>query len=243
MIGQRIRHELVPRRARVSSITDHSSTYRSVALALDESAPSVPFTPMAVGAHVKIRFTPPDRSTTLTRDYTIRAVRDERVVVLDFVLHGDGPASRWAATATPGAEVEILGPRSSLVLPDDRPRYLCLVDSTALPAAWRWLEEAPPTAEVHVAVEASSPEPPALPVREGATVTLVEGTDGSGLVARLRDWAPRPGDLVWAAGETSSMIAVRQAAAELGVARDDLDIHGYWKRGVAGRDHHAPLED
>ena len=32
MIGQRIRHELAARRARVSSITDHTPTYRSVAL-------------------------------------------------------------------------------------------------------------------------------------------------------------------------------------------------------------------
>jgi hypothetical protein len=39
------------------------------------------------------------------------------------------------------------------------------------------------------------------------------------------------------------MVTVREAARALGVAKDDLEVDGYWKRGIAGRDHHAPLDE
>ncbi|RIQ22785.1 siderophore-interacting protein [Jiangella rhizosphaerae] len=46
------------------------------------------------------------------RTYTIRAVRPaQREVDVDFALHGDaGPASAWAARATVGQEVALIGP-------------------------------------------------------------------------------------------------------------------------------------
>lgn len=258
-MAERIRHELHARAATVADVVDLAPRMRRVVVALSLGSAPVPWTHLAVGDHVKLAFPDatgdlrlpaqpgvrpgPDAPRPILRDYTVRAVPDDGHAVFDFVLHGDGPASTWASGAEPGSPIGVLGPRGSHVMPGDRPRYLCLVDSTALPAAARWLEEAPPGAIVDVAVEGPADTICALPERPGATVTHVEGTDGSGLAAHLADRRPVAGDLVWAAGETSSMIAVRCAAGELGVARDDLDVQGYWKHGVANRDHHAPLDE
>lgn len=259
-MGEVIRHELHARRGTVADVVDLAPRMRRVTVALADGAPPVPWHRLAVGDHVKLAFPDPrtgdlklperpgqrpaaDAPRPVLRDYTVRAVPDPGHVVFDFVIHGSGPASTWAEQAEPGASIGVLGPRGSRVMPGDRPRYLCLVDSTALPAAARWLEEAPADAIVDVAVEGPADTICALPDRPDSTVTHVEGTDGSGLVAHLADRRPVAGDLVWAAGETSSMIAVRRAAGELGVARDDLDVQGYWKHGVANRDHHAPLDE
>ncbi|MFT3877639.1 MAG: siderophore-interacting protein [Propioniciclava sp.] len=258
-MNQVIRHELHARVGAVAEVIDLAPRMRRVVIELAAGSPPVPWVRLAVGDHVKLAF--PDASGRLNlpaqpgvrpapgeprpvlRDYTVRAVPDAAHAVFDFVLHGDGPASTWASNATVGSPLGVLGPRGSRVMPGDRPRYLCLIDSTALPAAARWMEEAPADAVVEVAVEGPAETIAALPTRANGSLTRVEGTDGSGLVAYLTGHRPHPGDLVWAAGETSSMIAVRRAAAALGVSREDLDVHGYWKQGVANRDHHAPLED
>ncbi len=48
---------------------------------------------------------------------------------------------------------------------------------------------------------------------------------------------------VWAAGEATALIPVRRwLKAEAGLPKENLSLHGYWKRGEAGLDHHAPLD-
>ena len=140
------------------------------------------------------------------------------------------------------SEVGVLGPRGSHPMPADRRRYLILVDASALGVAGRWLEEAPQTAVVEVALQGVN-RAIALPEHPRGSVTHVAGTDGSGLASFLRDAAPNAGDFVWAAGDARAIVAVRAAARELGLAADDLSLHGYYKPGVLGRDHHAPLDD
>ncbi|MFV0452949.1 MAG: siderophore-interacting protein [Propioniciclava sp.] len=257
MVGTTIPHELHARSATVRHVENLSTTYRRLTLALVPGEAAVPWVPMAVGAHCKVVL--PDPATgevrfpawgpgsgrpsggSPLRDYTIRAVPEAGSVVIEAVLHGDGPGSAWAAGATEGTTAGILGPRGSKVMPADRPRYLCLVDGSALATAARLLEEAPAEAIVDVAVEGIDPTG-ILPDRAGANVTMVEDTDGTGLAAHLARMMPGPDDLVWGAGEASSMLRVRHAARALGVTSDDLVIHGYYKHGVSGRDHHAPLD-
>ena len=257
-MAERIRHELHARAATVADVIDLAPRMRRVVVVLAPGSAPVPWVHLAVGDHVKLAFPDtagelrlpkqpgvrpgPDAPRPVLRDYTVRAVPNPEQAVFDFVLHGDGPASAWASEAKVGSPIGVLGPRGSHVMPGDRARYLCLVDSTALPAAARWLEETPVGAVVDIAIEGPSDTISDLPQRAGASVTHVDGTDGSGLAAHLTSRRPVAGDLVWAAGETSSMITVRRAAIELGVARDDLDVQGYWKHGIANRDHHAPLD-
>ncbi|MFV0407372.1 MAG: siderophore-interacting protein [Propioniciclava sp.] len=257
MVGTKIPHELQARRAQVSAVADLTPGYRRLTLTLAEGEAAVPWVHLAVGAHIKLVL--PDPVTqelsfptwgqsagrpsggSPLRDYTIRAVPDPRTLVVEVVVHGSGPGSTWAEHAAVGTPVGILGPRGSKVMPDDRSRYLCLVDGSALAVAGRWLEEAPAHAVVDIAVEGADPSG-ILPERPDARITLVEDSDGTGLAAHLARLAPGAGDLVWAAGETSSMVRVRTAARALGVTQDDLEIQGYYRHGVAGRDHHAPLD-
>lgn len=251
MSGRRIRHELHRRRGAVSDVHDLSARLRRVTIALDPGTAPVPHVPMAVGDHIKLAFPHPDTGALdlegperpVLRDYTIRAVPEPGSVVVDVVLHGSGPGSTWARGAEVGSTIGVLGPRGSHVMPEDRGRYLVLADESAHPAAARWLEEAPAGAEVHVVLETQDASTADLPHRPEASVTIVAGSDGTGLVRELEALAPEAGDLVWAAGEATAMLAVRRAAKDLGLDKDDVEIDGYWKRGVAGRDHHAPLED
>ena len=251
MIGERIRHDLHRRRGSVTEVRDLGERIRRVRIALEPGAAPVPHVPLAVGDHVKLAFPHPEtgelelehRERLVLRDYTIRAVPDERSVVIDLVVHASGPGSTWARDAETGSPIGILGPRGSHVMPADRARYLVLADESAHPAAARWLEEAPAGVDLQVVLETEDALTGELPHRPDATVTVVAGTDGTGLVRELIALDPQPGDLVWAAGEAGAMLAVRAAAQALGVSKDDLEVDGYWKRGIAGRDHHAPLDD
>ena len=69
------------------------------------------------------------------------------------MLHGDGPASTWAAQAKPGQQIVIGGPRGSMIIPDAYDWYFLAGDETALPAIGRRLEELPATARVVAVIE------------------------------------------------------------------------------------------
>jgi NADPH-dependent ferric siderophore reductase len=48
---------------------------------------------------------------------------------------------------------------------------------------------------------------------------------------------------VWAAGEASALVPVRRYLKhEVGLRPDQLDVQGYWKRGIVNRDHHEPVD-
>lgn len=265
---RRIAHDLHARSATVTTVEDLGPQLRRITFTLEEGAAPVPFVPLAVGAHVKVAFpdprtgslnlprvvdgrrqSDPDAPRPVLRDYTVRAVPDEQHVVLEFVIHGSGVASNWAAQAAAGQHLGILGPRGSAVEPDTAQRYVVLADESALPAVARWLSESPVTTAIDVAVHISAEEARIdLPSHPRATISWLTGGEDA-LAEHLRALTPTPGDYVWAAGEAGSMLQVRRAAKELGLgAKGDVQpsavqVDGYWRRGVAGRDHHAPLEE
>lgn len=93
----------------------------------------------------------PEARRAPMRTYTIRALRSEPGEVdIEFVLHGDnGPASRWAMTASPGDRLTIIAPDASFEgesagfewkPPRHLRRLLIVADETALPAAAGILE-------------------------------------------------------------------------------------------------------
>ncbi len=48
---------------------------------------------------------------------------------------------------------------------------------------------------------------------------------------------------VWAAGEATVLVPLRRwLKQERGLPREHLSLHGYWRRGDEGFDHHAPLD-
>jgi NADPH-dependent ferric siderophore reductase len=189
-----------------------------------------------------------DQPRPPARDYTPRrydAIAQE--LDIEFVLHGDGPASTWAAQAQPGQFLGVGGPRGSFVVPTAFDWHLLVGDETALPAIGRRLEElgAGTRALVVVEVPDAAAEIP-LPSQANVEVHWLhrgDAPEGSLLEPALREIAlPRGEGYVWAAGESAAMKAVRlHLVTERGIEKARIRASSYWKRGAAAV--HETLED
>ena len=184
---------------------------------------------------------PPGREYSPMRDYTPRHYDHElNELTVDFVLHGDGPASIWAAQARPGQQIGAGGPRGSFVVADDFDTYVLVGDETALPAIGRWLEEMPEGAHVEVLAEIpQADDRQSWRSRAHFNVTWLErnGTsaDHSGLLEQaLRELSTPVGDtFYWIATESRRTRSMRQwLSEERGVPKDWLKAKGYWKAGA-----------
>ncbi|MDB5622758.1 MAG: siderophore-interacting protein [Devosia sp.] len=162
----RFRHETRMRLLDVVGVTDITPLMRRVTLQGDMTG----FASLGHADHIKAFFFPrgvepfvapigpngaewPGERPAM-RDYTPRYFNIEQgTLVLDFVLHGDGPASTWAAGVRPGDKLVIGGPRGSLVVPATFDWYLLVGDETALPALGRRIEELPAGARVIALIE------------------------------------------------------------------------------------------
>ncbi|WP_367128667.1 siderophore-interacting protein [Saccharothrix sp. HUAS TT1] len=212
--------------------------------------------------HVKLIFPEPDGSLRLpepngdmlrwprpsptSREYTVRRydpVTGE--LDLDVALHDGGLGSDWARSVEPGAVVHVAGPPGGLIVPHDYDRYLLAGDLTALPAIARWLEELPRTAAGWAFIEvADAGEEIELAAPEDVEVRwLHRGAAPAGTVDLLeravRAIRVPEGERLyaWIAGEAGSIKPLRRwVRDELGLAKADHDITGYWKRGVADFD-------
>lgn len=182
----------------------------------------------------------------VSRDYTIRTYDPAAgEVVLDMAVHGHGPAGRWAATASPGSRLGLLGPKTTKLPPTDRDWYLLVVDETGLPGLANWFDRLPAGARVHAFAEVDGAEdevPLPSPVTwlhrgdapRGTTTLLADAVARSGLPGSPdRGW-------VWAAAEASAVRDVRRHVSRLGVDRSCSSMTGYWRVGVAGFDHKSP---
>jgi NADPH-dependent ferric siderophore reductase len=104
---------------------------------------------------------PSDRGRPAMRDYTVRGFDPTAgELMIDFVVHGAGPASSWAASAKPGDRLAKGGPRGSRVLAGTPDWCVLAGDETALPAIGRWLEQLTAQQTRTIAfVEAGRPRP------------------------------------------------------------------------------------
>ncbi len=163
----RVTHEIKRRRLDVLRVVDITPRMRRITLGGPELAG---FISLGSDDHIKLLFPrnaaeqaaldgptfniKGDGPQPAMRDYTPRRYDAQRGELdIDFVLHGDGPASTWAAQATPGQHLHIGGPRGSMVVPDMFDSYLLIGDETALPAIGRRLEELPAGRKVLAVIE------------------------------------------------------------------------------------------
>lgn len=202
----------------------------------------------------------PTGVVSISRELTVREVRTAAGVAevdVDWVLHGDdvpgappgepgGPASAWAARATPGDEVVLVGPTTSRAVPGDVGRLLLVGDETGLPALARWVGAVGPDVAVTAIVEVGDDVDEAFVEDElgRATVEILYRTDGPGQLAEaVRALGPLdPDELVVALGEATDLTAVRRDLRRAGVRPDQVDVRGYWRRGVVNLDPDAPLD-
>jgi NADPH-dependent ferric siderophore reductase len=191
------------------------------------------------------------RATSM-RTYTPLAVRpDVQEVDVDFVLHGEGPASTWAAQAQVGQVLFLMGPGPGYKLQADAPAYLLIGDDSALPAFETILASLPATAKVQVLMEvADAAEERALPgPAQTAVQWVVRGPDntqaGRALETALRQASPPAADArIYLACEAGAMRRIRQLLTdELDMARSQITGRGYWKLGNVNHPDHDYGDD
>ncbi|MEV8637898.1 siderophore-interacting protein [Streptosporangium sp. NPDC051023] len=187
----------------------------------------------------------------VTRDYTVRHHRPDVLELdVDMVLHGDGVGSAWAERAEPGMRLGVLGPRGSEVLPLTHDWYLLAAEETAIPALGRWLEMLPAGVRVIAFAEVAGPqEEQDLATATDLTLTwLHRGAAAPGTsdllerAIRAVEFPPGIG-FAWVAGEATTLKPIRRHLRhERGLAKEQVDVDGYWKRGTADHDHHEDDE-
>jgi NADPH-dependent ferric siderophore reductase len=175
------------------------------------------------------------------RDYTPRAfdAAASRLTV-DFVLHGHGPASTWAASARPGDHVGIAGPANSHVVRGAYDWYLLAGDETALPAIGRRIEELPAGARVLAFIEiADAAERQTFAGEADADIRWLERDgrepgDPDRLLAALAAATLPPGDaFAFVACENTPARALRRhLVEERGFAGDRIKAYRFWLKGA-----------
>ncbi len=251
---ERIRHELRFRLATV--VRNERLTPRMARLTL-HSPDFAQFRSDAHDDHVKLFFAPPgevlrapavganglafpDGLRPAGRDYTPRRFdRDRCELVVDFVLHGDGPAALWATSAAPGDTIGVGGPRASFVLRDAYEWYLLAGDETALPAIGRRIEELPDSAIAIAIIEiADAGERQIFHTPAHLELRWVFRDEGGTLLDAVRHAVlPAGRGHAFVAGESAVAAALRTHLIEdRGLPRDQVRAAGYWRRGEADFD-------
>lgn len=252
---QRLRHEPRMRKLEVIGIADLTPKMRRVTLSGDLTGFAAP----GHADHIKAFFFPEGVQPSLTaigprgaefaegespamRDYTPRRYDVEAGTLdLDFVLHGDGPASSWAAAVSLGDKLVIGGPRGSLIVPMEFDWYLLVGDETAIPALARRIEELPRGTRVIAVIEVDSQiEHQAFPGTADVSLIYVYRNGApAGTTSLILDRIkvtrfPEGVAYAFVAGESTMSKAVRaHLTEERGFTPEYIKAAGYWMLGVA----------
>lgn len=172
------------------------------------------------------------------RDYTpLRHDAASNTLLIDFALHGAGPAADWARSAPIGQWLGLAGPRGSLLVAADLQWHWLLGDETAMPAIERRLAELPAGARAVVRVQVANPADRRA-WRSAADLDLRWVDSLAESVQSLE--IPHGDGFIWAAGENRVMAGLRQQLfARPGANPKRMRIASYWKQGEEG--HHEEL--
>ncbi|WKV83238.1 siderophore-interacting protein [Pseudomonas sp. B24_DOA] len=244
----RVMHEIKRRKLEVLRVTDLTPRMRRITLGGPELAG---FISLGTDDHVKLLFPQnAEQAAALEtmklgagkdngpmpemRDYTPRRYDLEKMELdIDFVLHGDGPASTWAEQAQPGQFLHIGGPRGSMIVPDIFDSYLLIGDETALPAIARRLEGLAANRKALVVIE----------VENGAEQQVLESAAQFNVIWVLREGGkdnllttvkqlqvPKGNLYAWVATETKVSRQIRRVLIdEHGLDEQFIKAAGYWR--------------
>ncbi|MCY1397691.1 NADPH-dependent ferric-chelate reductase [Pseudomonas fluorescens] len=246
----RVMHEIKRRRLEVLRVVDLTPRMRRITLGGPELAG---FVSLGTDDHVKLLFPQnAEQAAALEtlvlgagkdngplpemRDYTPRRYDlDALELDIDFVLHGDGPASTWAAQAQPGQFLHIGGPRGSMIVPDMFDSYLLIGDETALPAIARRLEGLAANRRALVIVEVENGKEQQV-LESAAEVNVIWVLREGGkdhLLSTVRQIQVPTGSLyAWVATESKVSRQIRRVLLdEHGLDEQFVKAVGYWKLG------------
>ncbi|MDB5892194.1 MAG: FAD-binding 9, siderophore-interacting [Polaromonas sp.] len=184
------------------------------------------------------------------RTYTPLALRPAlHEVDVDFVLHGEGPASTWAAQAALGQKIFLMGPGPGYKLDQAAAALLMIGDDSALPAFETVLAALPDAVQAQLLVEVTSADEERPLAGASHVQWVVRGPDntqaGRALEAALRARGPiPPGTRIYLACEAAAMRRLRSLlTTELAVERSRIVGRGYWKLATANHPDHDYGED
>ncbi|HUK00924.1 MAG TPA: siderophore-interacting protein [Steroidobacteraceae bacterium] len=186
-------------------------------------------------AHIKLI------ADTWVRTYTPRRF-DAQALELDveFVIHGEGPASGWAEQASVGQRLVIAGPGRSYAIDPEAEWHVLAGDDSALPALATILEVLPPHSRAQVLIEVSGKSEARELESRAASVQidwLVREPEprnaGRALEAAVRALElPSGAGQIYVACEADAMRRIRRLLLnERAVPRNQLVTRGYWRLG------------
>lgn len=191
----------------------------------------------------------PPEDVPVVRTYTVRELDVAAgTLAIDFVVHGDeGVAGPWAAQAEVGTVLWVNGPGGAYAPDPTADAHLVVGDESALPAVAAAVEALPADARGVVLVEVAGPGdelplevPPGVTLRwlhrgtpaheatavgaDSPMVHAVRALDADGWPeGRVQAFVHGEGDAV--------MHHIRPLLKARGVARGDLSVSAYWRRG------------
>jgi NADPH-dependent ferric siderophore reductase len=244
----RVMHEIKRRRLQVLRVVDLTPRMRRITLGGPELAG---FASLGTDDHVKLLFpqNAAEREALQTlvlgagksegpmpamRDYTPRRYDLNTLELdIDFVLHGDGPASTWAEQATPGQFLHIGGPRGSMIVPDIFDSYLLIGDETALPAIARRLEGLAANRRALVIIEVENGKEQQV-LQSAAEVNVIwvlrEGGKDPLLTTVRQIQVPAGSLYAWVATESKVSRQIRRVLLdEHGLDEQFVKAVGYWR--------------
>ncbi|WP_433885160.1 siderophore-interacting protein [Pseudomonas vranovensis] len=239
----RVNHEIKHRRLNVLRVTELTPRMRRITLGGPELQG---FTSVGSDDHVKLMFacSAEEQAVLDNLDFsrdglrpTMREYTPRRIDLaggemdIDFVLHGDGPASTWAAQAQVGQVLNMAGPRASLVVPDIFDSYLLVGDETAIPAIARRLEELPAGRKVLAVIEIENAQEQQALASAAQVEVIWVLRQQQDLLEVVKDLPLPSGQLyTWVALEKSLMRkAKRLLIDDKGVKEDLIKAASYWQ--------------
>jgi NADPH-dependent ferric siderophore reductase len=185
---------------------------------------------------------PPGTARPEARDYTPRAFDPaQNRLTVDFVLHGEGPGSSFAARARPGDVIGIAGPQNSLIVRGSYGWYLLIGDETALPAIGRRIEELGAGVRVVAFIEiANAAERQTFATAAKTEIVWVErdrakSNPAAGLLDAVRAATlPKGTGFSFVAAENSAARTIRRhLVEERRFDPDTVKAYRFWQRGEA----------
>jgi NADPH-dependent ferric siderophore reductase len=171
-----------------------------------------------------------------------------KTLEIQFLLHGEGPASAWAERAKPGDKLAVAGPGGRFSLEPVADHWWLAADESAIPAVGTLLDALPESATVEAHIEVDGPGDEidfAGNAKAGITWRRRDpGAFGAELIAAAREADIPDGARIWVACEAGAMRDIRRYfTRERGIPVGQLVTRGYWRAGEQNHPDHDYGED
>lgn len=190
-----------------------------------------------------------DAPRPIIRTYTPRRYDEQSgTLEVQFVMHGSGPASEWAARVQPGDRLGIAGPGGRFSFDPSVRSWWIAGDESALPAIGTLLDALPADASAEVHLEVDGPDDE-MAFTSAAQLTVAwhhrhAGGWGDELLRAAQRAEMTPGTRWWVACEAAAVRAIRRhLLVERHVAAEALVTRGYWRAGEENYPDHDYGED